>query len=263
MNPLTQLTLNLEKYSLKRPEKIRWMFPSAESDSILNVIPSPSLRTFLQNAEKILLENDIKYREELVTAEVFQNWLLSYQESMAEKGYDVIATMEWFHKKQEEGKEVRGLFFTQENISVGSLIFTKTKENKHFASYKISKDIPLISTKKHGSLGAIIDYVFFDLARKNGATWVSHGSARNAFGIFSSIHQLQYKLSFGLVPTIEEDATWTTVLPINRTSPVACFARSETNQNIFLYNTPKGKVEEFKHLPDTWKSMITNEGLYE
>ncbi len=232
------MNLDLQQWQLRRPEKIRWLY-NRSAPNLYAAIKSPSLRAFLRHTDEYLAAYEITYDEKELTQASYKNWLKHYAKVMIEKNYDVIAKPEWLSKKWAEGKEVRGYFYYYQGELQGSLIYAKKGNERVYAAYKTSLKIPEISTKKHGSLGAMIDLIFLREMLDQQFPWISHGSMRNAFGVLNTYGNLRYKLDMGFQVIAEADTPWLNSVPLSQEKTVAFFGGSQESDSLTLYGYSK------------------------
>lgn len=227
----TQPSLDLRKFGLLRPLKIRWMLNQTDED-FFQSLKSETLQHFLKKSDEILKLHQISVKQLWLDQKMYVDWHLHYVQTMQNKGYDVIASPEWFAQKKQEGKNVGGFFFSQNEQWVGTLIYSQKGQEKVFAAYKTNLEVPGLG-KKHQSLGAIIDYYFIREMRERKIPWISLGSMRNAFGVINTLGNLDYKLRFGYLPTIDLDTQLVPTAPLNEQRAVCFFGMK--NEELGLY----------------------------
>lgn len=210
-NMPTPQTIDLTPWNIQRPEKVRWLYDLSAPD-ILSTIKSKTLTKLLRNADELLARYDVTYQHRLLDKQLYAEWWQHYHQKMISKRYDIIATEDWFAQKMAEGKKVYGFFFYHQEKLCGTILYVQ-KETTFTATFKTSSEIPGL-TKKHRSLGAIIDFIFLREALKQRPTSLSLGSMRNAFGVINSLGNLEYKLNMGYVPVPKEDTSFLTSVPV-------------------------------------------------
>lgn len=198
---MSDRSLDLSPYQLFRPQKIRWMYDTSQPD-FFATLKSKSLTHFLKNADDHLSKHRLTLEHLEVDEPLFDAWFNHYVSFMTAKKYDIIATKEWFLRKAVEGKKVGGFFISQDGVWQSTLIYTQLATEKAFASYKTSLDMPGLS-KKHVSLGALIDYYYLQTMLQQNIPYISLGSMRNAFGVTNTLGNLDYKLRYGYLPTVD------------------------------------------------------------
>lgn len=220
----------LTSYGIRRPEKLRWWYDIAAPE-LLASIPSKTLRQLGRQAEPLLQRYQLTVTHSWLDALGYQAWWQHYQTTMQAKGYDLIATPDWWQHKQAEGKQVGVFYFHQSTQVCGSLVYLR-HDAQVTACFKTSQSIPGL-TKKHRSLGALIDFVFLREILKTKPSAISLGSMRNAFGVWNSYGNLEYKLSMGyLVEPKENTAIWDTV-PLDADGRVAFFGWQADHWQLF------------------------------
>jgi hypothetical protein len=196
-------------------------------------LKSKTLKTFLQKADQELTEHNLKLEHVPIDQTLFDLWYAHYVMVMTEKGYDVIATPDWFGKKQAEKKQVGGFFLSQAGEWKSTLIYTQVENQKTFAAYKTSLTLPGLS-KKRQSLGALIDYFYIQTMVTNQIPWISLGSMRNAFGVINTLGNLDYKLRYGFIPMVDADTELIDSVPLTETGEVTFFGVKAGTLNLFI-----------------------------
>lgn len=213
-------TVDLKQFTIQRPEKIRWLYDVSLTD-ILNNLRSKSFSKIYKNIDKILESNGITFEHVILNEDQYFTWWDHYTKVMTQKGYDVIATKEWFTQKHNEGKLVGAFFFYQHGKLAGSSLYVR-RGSEVTGTYKTSLDVPELS-HTHGASGALIDFVVLRELLKERLTYLSFGSMRNAFGVLNSVGNLEYKLSMGYHPVPKEETTLVDEVPIDSEGRVIFF----------------------------------------
>lgn len=206
-------SISLSPYSIQRPEKVRWIFPSTHSD-VLSGVQSSSLRKFLKTSLQQLVENSITYTHGVITQLEYAKWYAFYSQNMEEREYDVLASKEFIEEKTAEGKTVEGIFLSKNGELIGGGIVVRKANEFASLAYKASLRISL-GNQKNSSLGAVIDYLFLLQAKESGVKRISGGRSRNAFGVLNSLAHLEYKLRLGYIPEPDAESPLLIEVPID------------------------------------------------
>jgi len=244
----TSAAIDLQPFHIQRPEKIRWMYDIC-APTIESTLHSQTLLKVFEHVDELIEKYQVNYEHLILDEKIYQAWWQHYYDVTTQKKYDVIAPKEWLSLKHKEGKIVGGFFFFHQDKNVGSLLYTK-KDNYVIAAFKTSSEVPGLS-KKHRSLGAIIDYIFLRSMLPQKPEKLSLGSMRNAYGVFNSIGNLEFKLSMGYLPIVKEDTSLLESVPVQDSGRVVFFGIYKGTLQLFCFK-PEGDehifdIERFKN----------------
>lgn len=212
--------LDLTAFGVKRAEKIRWLYDLTAPD-ILDTLRSKSFTKILKNTDQILQRNNITFEHRLLNEADYQAWWQHYQQTMQEKGYDIIATPDWLQQKYAEDKTVGGFFFYQAGQLAGTSLYVR-KDADVIGTFKTSLNVAELS-HTHGASGALIDFVVIRELLQENLTRLSFGSMRNAFGVLNTIGNLEYKLAMGYLPIPKEETNYLDSTPVDDVGRVVFF----------------------------------------
>lgn len=245
--------LSLIVFSLRRPNHIRWLFPTFKSDTdILQNIHSDKLRKHLVHTDDLIDKYQIKITKEVLTKKTYLQWLTHYNEVIKSKSFTTFATDNWFNEKMKQGKSVELMSFFQNDILIGTKVYT-LKENNVIASFKTTVSESISFTKKI-SFGAVMDYHFLRELCKRNITNVNFGKSRNQFGVDNSLGLLEYKLKFGMIPKYNIDDGLSDIVSVNEAHLTMSFCLSSDNElSLYIFGTEKlfAEVNIFQYLPKT------------
>ena len=223
--------LSLVPFQLKRPKLVSWEFICDKAD-ILECIRSKSLRSFLRQFDQVMAENNLRYEHLEVDAQKFAAWLPFYQAQMQEKGYDQIASLEWFEKHRGMGEKIESVFFYQKDQLVGSAIILRKEQALFSVAFKASLRLE-VTKKKNGNLGSMVDFACLKIAVDQKADRIFWGRSRNAFGVINTFGNLEYKIRFGLTPVIDPEVEIFDDCPYLEESPLLFYANSPTGFGLY------------------------------
>ena len=192
---------NINFSPLWRPPKISWIYPIDQNKTVLETIKSKHARKFLATASDFLTQNNFEVTSGICSLKNYTEFLQLYNERINARGFDQLATVEWFHAKQKEGKTVEKLFIKHNNTLVGGKIVTVI--NHEFrSSYKASMQLPIFQKPRNASLGLILDYLMLNEYVKRKPTLLMAGTSRNLFGVINTLGYLIFKLRMGYLPQV-------------------------------------------------------------
>ncbi len=235
--------IDLKIFGIQRPEKIVWKFPYVSGDPI-EIIKSKTTRAFLRTSQSKLQEFHITHQIKEVTETDFIHWHEYYQKKMQEQGYEVIATLDWYHQRIDEKRKIFELVLTQNDLVVGTEIFTITAENRGIAAFKASERMEDFS-KKRQSIGAVIDYLVIRFLINYGVSEISFGKSRNAFGVINTLGNLDYKLRFGFIPTPDQKSPLLESVALSPDGTVLFYGLKNGQLSMFAFQ-PKGTVATYE-----------------
>lgn len=248
--------IRLSRFGIRRPEKIRWMFSPESEKSILEAIPSKSLRKFLAHSPEILVEKGIESETVLVDETTYREWHTFYTKVMSAQNHEVLAPDDYLHQKKLAGEKVWGIFYRKNSKLLAGEIITEKKDFTSLA-FKASERID-ISNESGSNLGSMLEYASLCLAESFGKP-VSSGVSRNAFGFYNTMGYLEFKLRFGYQATLESDVNLLDEVPLQSGKATFFFgvdSNEHSNQALtpyFLTTTPSdtSKIQEIqKRLPE-------------
>jgi hypothetical protein len=235
--------------SFFRPTSIEWVYPALESGSEwFTHVQSSSLQKLAKQLDTLFAENGIEVTRTPLTEEVFNAWLPFYTEKMLEQGHEVMATIEWFHKRSAENRQLYVVDFIKDKKRIGTTINSTTPERKHTQHFKASDRVD-VGNQKNASLGALIDLRFIQQAVQQNASVISSSTSRNGFGYFNTIGYLTFKLKLGYKPMIAPTATFDQDFAQEEANPVIWFVTSSPNLSaelLVLISNPDFANDEVK-----------------
>lgn len=226
---------------LIRPEKIGWSIAIKESDA-LSLIKSKKLRQHIKNWVINMNKNDLDYEvKDTLTSNDFALWYAKYLELMSSKEKaNIKINSNWLTYKEKLGKKVSAVFIYKDKRFIGGNLIVR-KDNKFTVVYGIVEKIKT----PNWSMGAIVDYLSVDYAKKLGYKKVGFGQDNNLYGYHLSKGLLQYKLNFGLSPSIKEKTQIyaTKILRSDKlTNGIMFFGLKGKDKVIYVLN--KGAIKE-------------------
>ncbi len=191
---------------LWRPQKISWIYPIDPNRTVLETIRSKHAKKFLAGTSLFLQQNNFEVSHGSCSLKEYEEFLLLYNQRINEKGFEPLATLEWFHAKKEEGKTVEKLFIRQNNVLVGGKIIT-TINHEFRSSFKASLQLPIFHKQHNASLGILLDYLMLEEYVKRKPTLLMAGTSRNLFGVINTMGYLIFKLRMGYQPLVINEKT--------------------------------------------------------
>lgn len=232
---------DLAPFNLQRPEHVVWRFDQKLPTALEN-IQSKSLRSFLSKTDQVLAEQHIEYVYQPVDRETFAKWLNFYRAQMESNEYDVLANLDWYDHRIQNGRVIEGVFFYRDGEMVGSGIITKTGSEKATLALKASQRID-ISNHKNASLGAMIDYLFLNEMVKQQIPIISGGKSRNAFGVINTLGYVEYKMRFGFKPFLPPQTPQVSTVQLNEEGYVVFFTENDQHQPQAYFIRPTNAPE--------------------
>lgn len=249
---------NVSFSPLYRPVKVSWIYPLDSELSIIDRIRSKHARAFLRNLDVFMATEGFSITKGACSPAEFDQFLQLYSERMDERGFDHLATQEWFNSKREEGKTVEKIFVYHNQALVGAKIVT-VKDREYRSSFKASRQIPLFAKLRNASLGLMLDYLMLDEYMQRSPTLLTAGTSRNLFGVINTPGYLIFKLRMGYAPSVQNSTTifqQTTDVP---EKPFWFSFLSEsplTQQPLSLFGF--GDLEQFPQLAELQKIITVN-----
>lgn len=193
---------------LWRPQKISWVYPIDSTKTVLETIRSKHAQKFLATVSDFLVANNFQVSTGTCNPKDYQEFLQLYNERINARGFESLATVEWFYAKKKEGKTVEKLFIKQNGVLVGGKIITVIDRQVR-SSFKASLQLPIFQKLRNASLGLILDYLMLEHYIKTKPMLLTAGTSRNLFGVINTIGYLVFKLRIGYLPkVINPDTTF-------------------------------------------------------
>lgn len=250
---------NVSFSPLYRPVKVSWVYPLDSDLSIIDRIQSKHARAFLRNLDTFMEAEGFSIEKGVCTQAEFDQFLQLYGERMDERGFDHLATQQWFDLKQMEGKTIEKIFIYQNHKLVGAKIIT-AKNFEFRSSYKANRQLPIFSKLRNASLGLVLDYLMLEEYMKRSPTLLTAGTSRNLFGVINNPGYLIFKLRMGYIPSVQNEATvfqQTTDMPEKPFWFSFLSQAPKTQQPLSLYGF--GDLEQFSQKNELEKLITVNQ----
>lgn len=204
---------NLFSNNLVRPVKIRWVFDC--EGEVIDCIHSKSLRKFLRNSEQIAKDHQLTIQVTDCDFEMFKDWLKFYELKIAEHGYQIKASMDWFKQKQAEQKQVKIIQIEKQGVRVSAgILVINSVENSITLAFSANEYLSLGSSS-NASMGYLLNYEYLKWAKQHRFKLITSGRSRNAFGVANRYGYLEYKLRMGYYPVFEESVELDEEVPLD------------------------------------------------
>ena len=238
-------------FGYPRPEKIAWGM-ALEKDDILSNLKSKKLRKHLKvwllNMDKYGLSYEIKNE---LTSKDFELWYEKYFQLLSSKEKaNIKINRNWLLYRKKSGKKVSAIFLYKDKKFIGGNLILRNDE-KFTVVYGIVEKLQT----PNWSMGAIVDFLSIQFAKKLGHKRVGFGQDNNLYGYHLSRGLLQYKLNFGLLPSIKNKTNVysTKFVNVEKFSDYIIFLGIKGDNNVFYVLSKKGLDKELPKLNTDWE----------
>ena len=198
--------------------------------------------------DKYGLSYEIKYD---ITSKEFELWYEKYFKLLSSKEKaNIKINRNWLVYKKKSGKKVSAIFLYKDNNFIGGNLILRNNE-KFTVVYGIVEKIKT----PNWSMGAIVDFLSIRYAKKLGLKRVGFGQDNNLYGYHLSRGLLQYKLNFGLSPSVKNKTQVysTKFVSKDKFSDYIMFLGIKDDKNVFYVLSKKGLEKDLPKLNTDWE----------